>query len=81
MSVGFVSICLAGTDSATLDLSELRIGSGMATVFEYSPDHKDEPVLSPTVTGGVLTFTSPADGISLVVVPRRQAVPLTCTEA
>jgi len=54
----------------TLDLAELGIGYGTARVFEYSLAFKDEVVISPTVSAGILSFTAPANGLSLVVVPR-----------
>ena len=64
--------------TATINLSELGIGLGTATVYEYSADHKDEVVVSPTIATGVLTFTAPANGISLAVAafPHKYYFPL-----
>jgi hypothetical protein len=62
--------------SVTVNLSELGIYRGTAIIYEYSADHKDEVVASPTIVAGQVTFTAPANGISLLVTPRPTAVAL-----
>jgi hypothetical protein len=64
--------------TATINLLELGISLGTATVYEYSAEHKDEVVVSPIVATGVLTFTAPANGISLAVAafPHKYYFPL-----
>ena len=53
-----------------VDLSDLGTGSATAVVYEYSAANKDRAVYTPTVAAGVFTFTAPANGVSLAVVPR-----------
>ena len=61
----------AGTAiSVTVNLLNLGFGRGKARVYEYSAAHHDEVVDQPPIAGGRMTFTAPANGISLVVMPR-----------
>jgi len=61
--------------SVTVDLAPADVGHSQATVYEYSLFYKDEIVATPPIEAGRLTFTAPAEGVSLVVVPRPGAVP------
>jgi hypothetical protein len=62
--------------AVAVDLSELGVDGGTATVYEYSADYQDEVVASLTIVSGQLTFTAPANGISLVTTSRPTAVGL-----
>ncbi len=63
---------VGSAETVTLDLSKIAIVRGTAQVYEYSVTAKDQIVLSPTITAGVLTFTAPANGLALVSVPLNQ---------
>jgi len=56
--------------SVTVDLRELGFGRGKAAVYEYSAMHHDDIVDQPPISAGQLTFTAPANGISLAVMPQ-----------
>lgn len=62
---------LAVTASIDVDLTALGTGSGTVEVWEYSAAHKDSLVTTPTMTGGHVSFSAPANGIALVQVDRQ----------
>jgi hypothetical protein len=53
------------TAAVTVDLSDLGISTGTASIWEYSDTNKDALVDNPVVAGGQFTFVAPANGISL----------------
>jgi hypothetical protein len=67
---------VGASTSVTVDLSELGVNGGTAPVYEYSADHEDEVVASPTIVSGQVTFVAPANGVSLVATSRPTAVGL-----
>jgi hypothetical protein len=67
---------VGASTSVTLDLSELGVHGGTATVYEYSAGYKDEVVASPSIVSGQMAFTAPANGVSLLTTLRPTAVDL-----
>ena len=60
---------LNGGGTVSVDLSDLRLGSATATIWEYSSTHKDEIVATTAISGGQFSFSAPSNGIALARIP------------
>lgn len=68
-NLNLIVINRSGTTNTLTANVSAHLSTGTATVYEYSSARKDVVAVTPAISGGSVTFTSPSNSVVLVVMP------------